>query len=65
MNSTPIRGTLWNFPASPGSTTFVSGDCLHGGHYADDLAAKQTEVTEEVRTSLFMSLNLSYKKLDY
>ena len=20
------------------------GDCLHGGHYADDIAAKQTEV---------------------
>ena len=36
-----------DLPCQPGfNNSLDGGDCLHGGHYADDLAAKQTEVTE-------------------
>ena len=33
-----------DLPCQPGfNNSLDGGDCLHGGHYADDLAAKQTE----------------------
>ena len=37
--------TIVDLPCQPGfNNSLDSGDCLHGGHCADDLAAKQTEV---------------------
>ena len=40
-----------DLPCQPGfNNSLDGGECLHGGHYADDLAAKQTEVTIDERT---------------
>ena len=34
-----------DLPCQPGFNNSLEGeDCLHGGHYADDMAAKQTKV---------------------
>ena len=34
------RRNIVDFPYRPGfNNSLVGGDCLHGGHYADDLAA--------------------------
>ena len=46
-----------DLPCQPGfNNSLNGGDCLQGGHYADDLAAKQTEV---ISSSLTLSLNLA------
>ena len=38
-----------DLPCQPGfNNSLDGGHCIYGGHYADDLAAKQTEVYPEV-----------------
>ena len=55
-----------DLPCQPGfNNSLDGGDCLHGGHYADDLAAKQTEVTVSKLLSNFQTQSLPEIALFY